>query len=328
MGNSVDSCCANRDPEKFRKLVRDGCEAFPSDSPIAVNAKRENVSNCAPSKSRILAITPGNNGTSEYFGINESERFSSPKSKRKKDFNDDDSSDDGELPAFDEQVEVAELKIASFERSSSFLNDGDSPEAPSSGTSAPAQNFVADESVPLRNALKGVAHLHPEESDDEKDESLQFSPALTAQGSIMKADACFKQQLYINAKMHLKCAIDYALDGAKNKHNALMLARAYGNLASVYEFLHLSSKAVPHHVACINLMRELGDTHREYTALQNAKVTFVKLKMFKRAYVLAQRSVAIAQTKADRAESEAWLQRLRKWAQDQSGGRDQTSSLK
>ncbi len=160
-------------------------------------------------------------------------------------------------------------------------------------------------------SLRDVAPPDPDVSDDELEEE-GFLQALTAQGSIMKAVACFKQQMYVQSKMHFKRAIQYALAGDRNRHNLLSLARAYGNLASVYEFLMNSEKAAVYHIACINLMRELGETEREYIALQNARVTYLKLEKYKYGLLLSRRSLAIAQTEEQRVECRVWCKRIQR----------------
>ena len=59
-------------------------------------------------------------------------------------------------------------------------------------------------------------------------------------------------------------------------------------------------------------MRELGETEREYIALQNARVTYLKLEKYKYGLLLSRRSLAIAQREEQRVECRVWCKRIQR----------------
>ena len=277
MGNSVDSCCANR---------ASPTSAYPLKVPpprivrsVQKHTKKKVVDGRLQS-SRITRVDDADElGNYSYFTTSERRRRRACDAEEKEE-------EGGEEDA-----------VATFAQI--FKSAPSQPEQSKSNTRT------------ARSALGGIMPPESSESDDEANEQ-GFSPALTAQGSIMKADACFRQKLYVQSKMHLKRAIAYALDGRDNDHNALTLARAYGNLACVLEFLGKSSKAVAYHIASINILRKLGDKRRESVALQNARVTFIKTERYQQALVLAKRSLVLAGDDEQKAECEVWCETLRK----------------
>ena len=108
-------------------------------------------------------------------------------------------------------------------------------------------------------SLRDVAPPDPDVSDDELEK--EDSSGAHSAGFIMKAVACFKQQMYVSQKCTSRGLYSTRWP-AIAMGTTCCRSRAYGNLASVYEFLMNSEKAAVYHIACINLMRELGETER------------------------------------------------------------------
>ena len=164
---------------------------------------------------------------------------------------------------------------------------------------------------PARRAAAAACrnrHHAGDVSDDEGVDLTEFEPQNTAAKSIKAGVEFFTEENFDLAKAHLKRAIKLA---AKNK-NELLQARAYGNVANVYETLMESRKAVKYYQLCIGLLRKLGETKREAFILSNAMVSYIQLKEYSVALKLAQRKLEITEKPSKRRETEQWIAKLRK----------------
>ena len=90
----------------------------------------------------------------------------------------------------------------------------------------------------------------------------------------------------------------------------MLIARAYGNLANVYETLSRSEVAVEYYEACIGLLQRLGETKRESFVLANAIVSYIQLKQFENALRLAQRKLEILENPKMKDQAVLWIQNL------------------
>ena len=314
MGNRLESCCAerSRNPSVMAGRTSSGSVAAPASSSNAGSAARFAASAGA---ARGTTTSSYFRPTIEYRRQNYLDVFDGSRSGGSRGIGRIGNSGASAAPQHTPEKDAPRTVSAPTPETVGTVRSHESGDgfnhrrsiSPSSVVSEASNISRADSIVSLRD----VAPPDPNTSDDELEEE-GFLQALTAQGSIMKSVACFKQQLYVQSKMHLKRAVQYAMAGEKNRTNLLSLARAYGNLANVYEFLMNSEKAAVYHIACINLLRELGETERESVALSNALVTYIKLGRHKYALLLARRRLAVAETEEAKIEARVWCKRIQR----------------
>jgi len=125
-----------------------------------------------------------------------------------------------------------------------------------------------------------------EESDDDEGIVMDDNSEAKLQAGI---DFCHKGQLG-RSKFLLKQVLKQNIDG----NDYQITARALGNLGNVYEALNCSEKAADRYLISIDLLHEAGDYNRERFMISNAIFSFVGLKMFDKAIMLANKQIEIA----------------------------------
>jgi len=169
-------------------------------------------------------------------------------------------------------------------------------------------------SDPIPKSVSGDMHLPagmPElqDSSDEEDDDVrgaEYIEETSPEMAIQTGVDCFSCGMYSHAKKHLKRAVMLSRGGK----DYLLIARAYGNLANVYETLGASDKAVVYYEASIGLLQRLGETRRESFILGNAIVSFIQLKQYENALRLAERKLEILDDDGKRDQAILWIRKL------------------